>query len=183
MQLSTSPSQRLDLFAEAVVVLGAAEVQLADRVDPVALLPQPVAPAGDGAVVGDAVVPAADVVDVAPGLQRGARRHTHGAVDIGVLEAGAAGRQPVEGRCLHQQVTLAAHGVAAVLVREDEQQVGGLHAPAPQPSGRIGSKPRARLNPTPMTTVTLPSSDLPSFISVGLLRSFRNPNPRPRQLR
>ena len=118
--------QRLDLGAEAVVVRRAAEVQLADRVDGEPLVAQVMPPAPDAAVVGEAVVPAADLVDVAAGGQRGASRHADRAVGVGAGEAGAAPRQGVEVRG-DAGAAVAAEAGAGVLVGEQEQQVGRWH--------------------------------------------------------
>ena len=119
--------QRLDLVAEAVVVGAAAEVQLADRIDGKSLAAQVMAPARHAAVVGHAVVPAADFVHVAAGGQRGAFRYADRAVGVGGVEAGAAPRQRIEMRRDAGAAVTAQPG-AGVLIGKYEQQVGRSHA-------------------------------------------------------
>ena len=119
--------QRHVLLAEAVVVVRAAEVQLADGIDAVAPGLEPVGPGGDAAVIGDGVVPESDVVHVAAGLEARARGDADWRVAVGVGETHAARRQPIEvGRADHR-VSVTAEHTLAVLVRHDEQQISGLH--------------------------------------------------------
>ena len=115
--------QRLDLARETAVV-AAAEVQLADRVAGQPVPGQVVAPARHAAVVRVGVVPVADLVHVASGGKRGSRRHAQRAVGVGGLEPGAGGGQPVQvGR--DAVAAVAAGAAQVVLVRQDEQQIGG----------------------------------------------------------
>src|SRR5213076_1618585 len=81
------------------------------------------------AVIGDRVVPEADLVDIAAGRQRGSRRHADRRIAIGVGEAHAASRQPVEIRRPDHRVTVTTEYPPAVLVRQNEQQVRGFHRP------------------------------------------------------
>ena len=119
--------QRHDLLGEAVVVTGAAEVQLADRHRCVTGFLEPVPPRRHAAVIGDRIVPEADLVDMAAGRQRGARRHADRRIGVGVGEAHATRRQPVEVRRLDHRVAITAEHPPAVLVRQDEQKVRGFH--------------------------------------------------------
>src|SRR5581483_7941143 len=116
------------LVGEAEVVLGAAVVQLADRGDVVALRREPVAPAGDAAVVGGTVVPVADVVDVAAGREAGPGWDADGAVGVGVGEADATGGQRVEVRRLDDRMAVAAEHPTVVLVGHHVDEVHRLHA-------------------------------------------------------
>ena len=81
-------------------------------------------PARYAAIVGYAVVPVADLVNVAPGCEDGAGGDADGAIGVGVGVAGAAGGELVEVWRLHKRVPGAAHGGGLVLVGEDEEQVG-----------------------------------------------------------
>ena len=119
--------QRLDLVAEAVVVGAAAKVQLADRVDGEPCAAQVMAPARHAAVVGDAVVPEADLVHIAAGGQRGALGHADRAVGVSGVEAGAAPRQCIEMR-RDAGAAIAAQPGTGVLIGQDEQQIGRSHA-------------------------------------------------------
>ena len=119
--------QRLDLVSEAVVVGAAAKMQLADRVDGEPLAAQVMAPARHAAVVGNAVVPEADLVHVAAGGQRGALGYADRAVGVSGVEAGAAPRQRVEMR-RDAGPAVAAQPGTGVLIGQDKQQIGRLHA-------------------------------------------------------
>lgn len=79
------------------------------------------------AVIRDRVVPEPNAMDVAPGRQRGARRHADWRVTIGVVEAHAARRKPVEVRRADHRMTGAAEHARVVLVAQYEEQVRGLH--------------------------------------------------------
>src|SRR5262249_50870925 len=84
------------LVGEAIVVVLAAEVQLADRDHMVAALPQQVMPAWYAPVVGHGVVPRADLVHVFSCGECGARGDAYGARRVRILEESAVHRQPVE---------------------------------------------------------------------------------------
>ena len=85
-----------------------------------ALRLQPVAPAGHAAIVGDRIVPVADLVHMAAGGQARAGWHTDRAGRPGIGETRAARRHPVEVRCSNEGMTRAAHVARVVLIGEDE---------------------------------------------------------------
>jgi hypothetical protein len=113
--------QRHVLFAEAVVVLGAAEVQLADRIDAMTRRSQPVCPGGDAAVIGVGIIPKANVVHVAPGMETGARGYADRRIAVGIGKAQAAACQLIEIGRLDHGMAMAAEHAPAVFVRHDEQ--------------------------------------------------------------
>ncbi len=116
------------LVGKAVVVLRAAEVQLADGDDLVAAVAQQVVPARRLPVVGDGVVPVAGLVNVLAGGKRRPGRHADGRGCVGVREQRAPSRQRVEIRRLNDLVAVAAGHAAVVLIGHDDQQVHRRHA-------------------------------------------------------
>ena len=112
------------LVGEAVVVVLAAEVELADRNHMVTAIAQQVMPARHAAVVGHGVVPGADLVHVLAGGERRPRGNAHWAGRVGAFEQRAALRQPVEIGRRNDRVAVAAEHSAVVLIRHDDQQVG-----------------------------------------------------------
>ena len=150
------------LVGEAVVVVLAAEVQLADRDDLVAALPQQMMPARDRAVVGDGVVPGADLMHVLAGGECRARGHAHRAGRIGVREQRAACREPVEVGRAHDVVAVAAEHALVVLIRHDDQQVFCVHPALASFFFVVASyyglsRPRAQRRPAPRDWRGLPS--------------------------
>src|SRR6185436_319980 len=92
-----------------------------------ALFHQAVAPARRLAVVRDRVVPAAVLMYVLDGGERGARGHADRAVGIRGREAGATRCELVEIGRLDLRVPIAAGHALVVLVRQDDDQVGRFH--------------------------------------------------------
>src|SRR5689334_14890786 len=119
--------QRHVFLAEAIVVLGAAKMQFADRLDPVARGFEAVRPGWHAAVIGNGVIPKADLVHVAAGLEAGPRGHAGRRIAVGVREADAAPRQPVEIGGADHVMAVAAEHAFAVLVRHDEEEISGGH--------------------------------------------------------
>ena len=117
----------IDLLGEADVVLLAAEVELADGIHAMALAPEAVAPARHAAVIGTAVVPVADLVDVATGCQGGPRRYADGTGGVGRREPRAPVGQAVDVGGLDDGVAVAAGEVARVLIGHEKEEVRGLH--------------------------------------------------------
>ena len=97
--------QRFDFARETVVVFAAAEVQLADGIDLISRFFQAVHPALLAAIIRNSIVPIADLMHVFARCQRCARRNTDGAICVGVVEARARGRQPIEIRRLHKRMS------------------------------------------------------------------------------
>ncbi len=122
---------------ESIVVFGAAEVEFSNGVYVVALFPEAVVPAWDASVVGEGVVPVANLVDVAPGGQGGASGYADGAVCVGMCKTCTPISQPVYTGSLHHGVAVTAGCVPVVLVREDEEHVGGFHEGSRKGNGRI----------------------------------------------
>ncbi len=108
------------LFGEAIVVVLAAEVQLADRDHVVAALPQQVMPARHAPVVGHGVVPRADLVHIFSRSECGAGGDAHGGRRVRTLEESPAHRQPVEVGRRNNPVAIAAEHSAVVLIRHDD---------------------------------------------------------------
>ncbi len=122
--LPVDDMQRDDLLDEAVVVLGRAEMKLADRHGVMAERTQAVAPAADRAVIGMRVVPACVLRHVGAGLQAGARRHADRTVGVGGGELRAARGERVDVRGPDDPVAVAPCDVAGMLVGQDEQDIG-----------------------------------------------------------
>ena len=115
---------RHDLLVEAVVVLGGAKMQLADRGGLVAGIAHAVHPAGDPAVIDDRVVPIAGLMRIAPGRDRGARGTADRRRGIGIGEARAGQGKAIERRRLHLRMVIAAEHAAGMIVGQEEQQIG-----------------------------------------------------------
>jgi hypothetical protein len=140
---------RNDFFREAVVLAGLAEVQLADRGDAVAGLPEQVVPGRRLAVVGVGVVPVADLVDVLAAGEARARRDADRAGGVGRAEARAARGERVQVRRVDHRMARATQHLRVVLVRHDHQQIARLH--------RLILSPGPMKNP-PFHFVPLPKS-------------------------
>ena len=112
-----------NLFGESVVVVGASEVELADRDDGVPVLPQAVHPALPRAVVGEGVVPVSRLVRVEAGGDGGARGAAEGARAVGVLEAHSLAGEPIKMRGAHEGMAVAAEHPAGMVVGEEEQEI------------------------------------------------------------
>ena len=123
--------ERKDLVVEAVRVVAAPVVQLADRIAPVAGLVKAVAEGGRRAGIGKGVVPIADLVDITARGKARPRRHADRAVAVGVLEERTLCRQPVHVGRLDIGVAIGAENTAAVLVGHDEENIlsGHRHPP------------------------------------------------------
>ena len=102
-------------------VIGAAEMQLADGVDPGAAIFQTVSPTRDLAVVRKGVVPQTQFVHKTPGGQRSPGWNTDRAVGVGTGEPGAGRSHSIEIGRPYQRVTVTTRGIAVVLVGEDEK--------------------------------------------------------------
>ena len=115
--------QRIDLSAKAVVVVGAAKMQLADGVDRVTGCSQAMSPAWHFTMVREGVVPISQLVHVAPGSEGCTRRNADRTVGVGARKPGAAGGQAVQVGRLHAGMAITPGDIAAVLVGEDEEKV------------------------------------------------------------
>ena len=71
-----------------------------------------------------AVAQHAELLRIAPGDHRGARRHAHRVVGEAVVKRHRLGAQRVDVRSAHEGILLVEHHVLARLVRHDEHQVG-----------------------------------------------------------
>ena len=128
--LAVHDMQRADLGVEAGRVRLVAVMQLADGEHRAARRLQRMAPAGHAAVIGVAVVPGADLVDMAPGGEGGAGGHADRRGRVGAGKERAARRQRVQVRRLHDGMARNPHGIGAMLVGHDEKQVLRLHGAA-----------------------------------------------------
>jgi hypothetical protein len=127
---------RHDRLREAAILVLRAEMQFSDRDDAMAGVTQVMMPARDRAVIRIGIVPKSDLMNVLAGRERGARRDAHGRRRPTGCETRSPRRQPVEIRRMHERMAVAAHHVAAVLIRHDDQQVLRLHIAAPDRCGR-----------------------------------------------
>src|SRR5262245_2353284 len=98
-------------------------MQLSDRRDAEAALPQPMTPRRNAAIVWHGIVPEPDLMRIAPGVKACARGHADRRVAIGFGEAGAARRQAVEVRRLDHRMIVATENSAAVLIGPDKEQL------------------------------------------------------------
>ena len=116
------------LVGKADVVGGVAVVELADGGDGVAVLCEPMTPAG-GAIagVGRGVIPGAYLVDVTTGGEAGAGGDADGGVAVGSGERGAGRGQVVQIWGLRQRVSSTAQHAGVVLVGHENQEVLGFH--------------------------------------------------------
>ena len=134
---------RQQFNGEAVVVVDAPEMVLADRHDPVPVRLQVMAPGGKLAVVGVRLVPAVVLVHVATGGEAGARRRADRARRVGLGETCARARQAVQIRRPDDSMAVAAEDAPGVLVGENYHHVGRSHHDPPA----IRSPRFRRLNP------------------------------------
>ncbi len=121
--LAVQDVHRRELFAEAVVVVARAEVELADRHHVGARVAEPMHPAPAPAVVHDRVVPVTGLEREAAGRDRRARRAAERARGVRVRPARAGGRDAVDRRRADDRIAVAAGRAAGVIVREEEEPV------------------------------------------------------------
>ena len=115
------------LHVEAVVVVGGAEVQLADGLHAMAALPEMVVPRRRGALIGVGVVPVADLVGVLAGREGGAGRDADRVAAVRVREPHATRGQRVDVGRVRERAAVAAEHLGAVLVGHDHEKIPGLH--------------------------------------------------------
>ena len=121
---TVSDIQRQDFVFKTVVVVTTAIVQLANRVDPMALTYQLVAPTRRCALVSLGIGPAAVLVHVLPGGKRRPGRNTDRRRGVGLGKAGAPGCQLVEMGGFDQRMAGTAHRVMAMFIAKKDQYVG-----------------------------------------------------------
>jgi hypothetical protein len=102
-------------------------VQLADALDPDALLLQRMAPATGLAAVGRCVVPMPGAVHAMTDGKGGARRHADRARRVGAGEARSPRRQRVEVRRLHDGAARTAHVSRVMIVGHQDQDIAAGH--------------------------------------------------------
>jgi hypothetical protein len=69
-----------------------------------------------------------------PGKKTRPRRAAEGGGDKGVVETDSLFGQPIEARGLDEGMAHVAHGVPAVIVRKDEDNVGWAFSPSREPT-------------------------------------------------
>jgi hypothetical protein len=77
---------RHDLFAEAVLIMGAAKMQLPDGYYPVLLIDEAMPPPGHMPMIGLSIGPAIDFMNVSAGLKRPACWNAKRTIGIGISE-------------------------------------------------------------------------------------------------
>ncbi len=115
-----------DLLTKAVVVLGAAEVELADCSHSMALVTNTVHPARNAAAIRGRVIPVTRLMRVTTSRQRRTSRTAQRTGAIGVGKTRAVLSNPVERRRLNYRVSIAAERTAVMVVTQEEDQIGRL---------------------------------------------------------
>ena len=101
-------------------------MQLAHGNHRMALLAQPMMPAGHAPVIRNRIVPVTGLMRITPGGYGGARGAAQRAGGVGILEAHAGGGDAVDARRFYKSVAVTAGYCAIVIVGLEEDQVGGL---------------------------------------------------------
>src|SRR5258706_15468336 len=102
-------------------------MKLADRDCAMAALDHAMAPARYAAVIGNRVIPEADLVDIAPGREARSRRHTDRTVGVSRREPGSARGKPIDVWRAHQRMARAPHQSGIMLIGQNDYQVSRLH--------------------------------------------------------